>query len=205
MSGRALLVGAAWLLATGLGLSFLWSYTSAPGDPADPPANWPSDSLVSRDSDRPTLLMLAHPRCPCTRASMRELDVLMAQCKGEVSAYVLFYKPEGAGHDWAKTDLWDHAAAIPGVEVLCDNGGREARRFGSITSGQVVVYDSSGALVFCGGITAGRGHSGDNFGRTAIVDLVSGRVPDRAETPVYGCSIAGDLCSTSSDSGENQL
>ena len=44
--------------------------------------------------------------------------------------------------------------------------------------------------------TAGRGHSGDNFARAAIVDLVSGPVADRVETPVYGCSITGDLCST---------
>ncbi len=53
--------------------------------------------------------------------------------------------------------------------------------------------------------TAGRGHSGDNFGRAAIVDLVSGPVADRVETPVYGCSITGDLCSTSPDPGENHL
>lgn len=205
MNVRAILVGASWLVATGFGFSSLWSYASAPGDPGDPPATWPSDSIVSRHSERPTLLMLAHPRCPCTRASIRELDRLMAQCKDRLSAHVLFYKPAGATADWAKTDLWDHASAIPGVEVLCDDGGQEARRFGSFTSGQVVVYDCAGALLFHGGITAGRGHSGDNFGRAAIVDLVSGAMVDRAETPVYGCPLTRYLCSTSPDPRENRL
>jgi hypothetical protein len=93
---RALLVGASWLLSSGIGFSFLWSYTSTPGDPGAPPTSWPSDSLVTCHSERPTLLMLAHPRSPCTRASIRELARLMAQCKDDLSAYVLFYKPEGA-------------------------------------------------------------------------------------------------------------
>lgn len=201
---RPLLVGAAWLLSSGIGFSFLWSYSSAPGDPGAPPTRWPSDSLVSRHSERPTLLMLAHPRCPCTRASIRELARLMAQCKGDLSAYVLFYKPERAPDEWARTDLWEHASAIPGVKVLCDSGGQEARRFGSITSGQVVVYDRAGALVFCGGITASRGHSGDNYGRSAIVDLVRGGTVYRSTTPAFGCPITGDSCPTSPASGENR-
>ncbi len=45
---------------------------------------------------------------------------------------------------------------------------------GSSTSGQVLLYDPSGRLAFSGGITAARGHVGDNAGSDAIVGLVMG-------------------------------
>ena len=44
----------------------------------------------------------------------------------------------------------------------------------SKTSGQVVVYDAKGALLFSGGITAARGHMGDNAGRDRITALLRG-------------------------------
>ena len=38
----------------------------------------------------------------------------------------------------------------------------------AITSGQTLLYDTKGHLVFSGGITGGRGHEGDNTGRESI-------------------------------------
>lgn len=93
MNARDFFFGAAWLLLAGFGFSSLWSYASAPGVAASAPTSWPLGTCVARDPDRATLVMLAHPRCPCTRASLRELDLLMAQCAGELSAHVVFYRP----------------------------------------------------------------------------------------------------------------
>ena len=133
--------------------------------------------------------MLAHPQCPCTRASLGELEQIMAHLDGRIAATVLFYRPENAPAGWTASDLWDKASRIPGVTAAWDSEGAEARRFGGATSGHVVVYDARGYLLFSGGITASRGHSGDNFGRKAIVSAVGSGVILRGPAPVFGCSL----------------
>jgi hypothetical protein len=102
---------------------------------------------------------------------------------------VLFLKPEGFTDNWAQSDLWRTAAALPGVTVARDVDGREARRFGAATSGQTLLYDSNGALLFSGGITGARAHAGDNAGRSALVALLNHGRPDRTGTSVFGCPL----------------
>jgi hypothetical protein len=184
-----LVTGALWLLMIGTGTGFLWNYESTPGTSAAAPDRWPADSRIRRATDRATLVMLAHPHCPCTRASIGELSRLMTQAQGRVTAYVLFIKPANFSTDWEKTDLWASAAAIPGVYVLVDNEGVEAGRFRSATSGQTLLYDADGKLIFSGGITSARGHAGDNEGRAAIVSLLTTDEAVRNETPVFGCPL----------------
>ena len=72
-----------------------------------------------------------------------------------------------------------------------DLDGVEAQRFGAATSGQAFLYNQAGALLFKGGITASRGHSGDNLGRDAVVDLVTSGVASVSAAPVFGCSLLG--------------
>jgi hypothetical protein len=181
-----------WLLVVGIGLSVLSGYENTPGVAAKPLASWPADSQIQRATGRPTLVMLVHPHCPCSRASIGELALLMAQSQGRLAAYVLFLKPAGFSDDWEKTDLWQSAAGIPGVQPIVDNDGMEARRFHATTSGQTVLYDAEGRLLFSGGITLARGHAGDNAGRSAIVSLVNAKVAEQTETPVFGCPLFDD-------------
>lgn len=180
---------ASWLLMIGAGIAFLWNYESKPGVAAAAPELWPAESSIRRAQDSPTLIMLAHPHCPCTRASIGELSRLMTQAQGRVKAYVLFVKPPDFSDGWEQTDLWASAAAIPGVTVMRDDEGVEAGRFGAATSGQTVLYDSDGKLLFSGGITGARGHAGDNAGRTAIVSLLITNESEQKETPVFGCPL----------------
>ena len=181
--------GLLWLGLVGVGLGIVWDYENRPGSAAAAPPFWPAESQLQRAPDRPTLVMLAHPRCPCTRASLGELALLMAHSQGLVKASVLFYKPAGEPDEWAKTDLWQSAAAIPGVTVLPDDDGRAARWFNSTTSGQVVLYDAKGRLLFSGGITGSRGHSGDNDGRSAVVALLTRGAAERSRHSVFGCAL----------------
>lgn len=183
---------ALWLLVVGIGLSVLLSYENTPGVAAKPTALWPADSRIQRAPDRDTLVMLVHPHCPCTRASIGELASLMAQSQGRLTAYVLFLKPAEFSDNWEKTDLWQSAASIPGVRPIIDYDGVEASRFHATTSGQTVLYDAEGHLLFSGGITIARGHAGDNAGRSAIVSLVNAKVAEQTETPVFGCPLFDD-------------
>lgn len=181
--------GVLWMCVVGTGLGIMLNYETAPGIATTPPKQWPSHSQIRRDLGRPTLVMLAHPHCPCTRASIGELAVLMARLQGRVSACVLFSRPRGFSEDWEKTDLWRTAAAIPGVTVLRDDGGVEAARFHAAVSGQTLLYDANGRLLFSGGITASRAYSGDNKGRSAIISLVMTGVAEQTQTSVFGCSL----------------
>ena len=186
----ALLMGAiSWLVVIGFGLSILWGYEHTPGIAAEPPRQWPADSKIQPALDHATLVILAHPHCPCTRATIGELGSIMAHTQGRLTAYVVFLKPAGFSDDWEKSDLWRSAAGIPGVKTIIDNDGAEADRFHAATSGQTLLYDAGGQLLFSGGITASRGHSGDNAGGGAIVSLVNAGVAEQTETSVFGCPL----------------
>jgi hypothetical protein len=182
-------LGALWMGGVMSGMWLLWAYSNTPGQAAQPSALWPVESCIERTPGRATLVLVAHPRCPCTRASLGELALLMARCQELVTASVLFYQPEDFADEWAQTDLWQSASTIPGVQVKRDRGGVEARRFQAATSGQVLLYDARGSLLFSGGITGGRGHAGDNAGRSAIVSLLTEGAAERANTFVFGCSL----------------
>ena len=171
-------------------MKFVLDYQARAGTPAHAPAGWPQASRIAVAAGEPRLLMFVHPRCPCTRATLSELERVLARTGGRLRAVVQFVVPAGEDPQWARSDLWRIASAIPGVQLGMDQGGVEARRFGSATSGQVLVYDAAGHLRFAGGITAGRGHEGDNAGGDAVVAIVRNGVGVPSSTPVYGCALA---------------
>jgi hypothetical protein len=176
-----------WLLAVVGGVVALEVHSNSAGDAGAPPDRWPKESRIPLDAGQPTLVFFAHPRCPCTRASLGELELLMAGVQGVVSAHVLFIRPEGVADAWVETDLWRTAAAIPGVTMHRDDTGVETRRFGSETSGETLLYEPDGHLAFHGGMTVARGHSGDNPGRDTLMALLRHVTVRRRENPVFGC------------------
>jgi len=58
------------------------------------------------------------------------------------------------------------------VTIVTDADGAEANRFGAETSGHTLLFDFGRRLLFSGGITDSRGHTGDNAGESAIVALI---------------------------------
>jgi len=182
-------LAAVWIVAVVAGLSVLWSYENTPGAAAQAPAQWPVESGLQRATDGPTLILFAHPQCTCTRASLGEFQEILARATRRPRTYVVFLKPIGFGVDWEKTDLWRTATSLPGVTVIRDDEGVEATRFGVITSGQTMLFDESGALLFSGGITGARGHAGDNAGRASLVALLNHSKTDLSLTSVFGCPL----------------
>jgi hypothetical protein len=178
-----------WLMSVGTGLAWLMAYDNTPGTAADAPSVWPATSTLARDGAGPTLVMLAHPRCDCTRASIGELAELLARSPQRPRTYVVFIRPGGVDAGWTKTGTFHQATRIPGVTVIRDDNGDEADRFGSWTSGQTLLYDQDGRLVYSGGITGARGKPGNNTGRSTVLALLAGSKPARATTQVFGCSL----------------
>jgi hypothetical protein len=188
---------AVWVPAVAFGINVLWKYSTTPGTPATAPLKWPINVPIERNKARATLVMFAHPQCPCTSASLGELAIILAHAQGRLDADVFFYLPADKPEAWARTELWQSAAAIPGVHVFEDREAAMAQSFGTFTSGQTLLYDSGGRLRFKGGITAFRGHSGDNAGRSAITALLQGEPSGQSislvvTTPVLGCSLRGE-------------
>src|SRR5215467_5084209 len=116
---RALLIAVAvlWVAAVGFGMRTLVRYEITPGTLADAGQTWPAGSTLKRTSGQPTLVVLAHPQCVCTRACLSELNVVMQRFHGRLTAYVLYVQPHDMPESWAKSDSWRSAQDIPGVVV----------------------------------------------------------------------------------------
>jgi hypothetical protein len=182
-----------WLVAVLAGFRVLVRYANTPGRPAEAPAQL-SPGTLRLEGSLPTLLVFVHPMCPCTRATLTELQRLAARCAGRLRTRILFRSDDSQAVDWSSNDLWQQAEQVPGAEVELDPEGREARSLGVHTSGQALLYAKDGRLQFAGGITASRGHEGENTGEDEIVDLVEGRRPQATNTPVFGCPLSGADC-----------
>jgi hypothetical protein len=184
-----------WFSAAVSGGVYLTRFESTPAEAnVGYPSDFPAESRLERDINRPTLIFFAHPKCPCTRAALSELSRLMTVIDGKVTAHVVFIRPKDESDDWASTDLLEIARGIPRVQVTIDRDDRETNIFNAQTSSLALLYDRSGTLRFNGGITAARGHEGDNAGRSAISEIVATDTARTAETPVFGCPLHKKDC-----------
>ncbi|HSK71979.1 MAG TPA: hypothetical protein VK892_09815 [Pyrinomonadaceae bacterium] len=182
-----------WLFAAIGGVIYLARYENTPAEKNNSyPSVFPPESRIERDAGRLTLVFFAHPKCPCTRASLRELSRLMTEVDDKLQVFVVFNKPRDESGGWTETDLRESAEAIPNARVLIDENERETDIFNARTSGLALLYDREGNLRFNGGITASRGHEGDNAGRNAIFEIVTKEADKTAETFVFGCSLQNE-------------
>jgi len=178
-----------WACAVAAGVQIQWSYAGTPGDDAVATQRWPEGSKLARATDRSTLVLFAHPRCPCTKASLAELSEILAQPAGPVAATIVLVRPRGVDDAWMQGDIAAQARKLEGVKVIEDEEGVEAARFSALTSGAVVLYGKDGELLFSGGITGLRGHVGDNAGREKVQAALAGRTLLATTSPVFGCAL----------------
>jgi hypothetical protein len=163
-------------------------FESTPGESARAPRVWPAQSAIPRAAGEWSLVMLVHPHCSCSRASVQELRAVMEKAPASVRTHVLVYRPESFAPGWEQTDVVAAASRLRRTTVSIDRNGREAKRFGGFTSGQTFVYDDRGRLRFAGGITSLRGHAGANRGRADVIEIVNARA-NAGSHPVFGCAI----------------
>lgn len=165
------------------------AFETTPGEAATAPRSWPVKSAIQPAEGEWSLVMLVHPRCSCSRASVQELQAIIEKSPATVKPYVLVYRPSEFAPGWENTDVVKAASRLRRTNVIIDENGREADLFGGFTSGQTFVYDGRGKLRFAGGITSLRGHAGLNSGRVDIIDIVNQRAQFGSH-PVFGCAIS---------------
>ena len=183
------------ILITAWGASTVFAmYVMAKHDATPGAAPAIHDVAILPTSDKPTLMMFVHPKCPCSRASIEELSTLMAHCGDRVHVKVLFFQPSTEPQGWSRTDTWQSAGEIPGVTVAADVDAQQARRCGAQTSGQVFLYDTAGKLQYEGGLTESRGHVGENDALDNVESLITSPRPltTPVRSPVFGCAIYSD-------------
>jgi thiol-disulfide isomerase/thioredoxin len=187
--GVLVAMGLAWLGVVPIGFLLLGKEEFTPVATVPSVVQFPRQSQVKLAVDKPTLVLFFHPYCPCSRASLSELDRILAETDNKISTTVVFTVAKGEPAGWDQADLWKSATAMPGVVVVRDEGGGEAHDFGVTGSGHALLYSPSGHLLFSGGITGSRGHEGDNAGQAAIVSLVLHGSSPITHAPVFGCSL----------------
>lgn len=156
---------------------------------------WPTTVGITPVRDRSTLVICLHPRCPCSRASLRQLERLLANDfhqfnpKTQCSVVALFYCPENESSSWTHTQLWSMAAKIPNSTLIVDRDAQAVTKFNATTSGHILLYAEGGQLLFSGSITCGRGHEGDNPASQTLTRILSGQPVEKREFAVFGCEI----------------
>jgi hypothetical protein len=190
MSTSQIAIGGAlltWLTVISAGMTYLAYYDQRAGEQQTAPAFIAPLAMPAAGKQR--LLMFVHPRCPCSAASLREFERLMARCHDQIDATVYFICPADEPDAWVHGRLWDLAQSIPGTTRQVDAGGQLSKQFGATTSGTIVLYDQAGHLKYQGGITVARGHEGDSRGKDALFALARGETQAAAQCPVYGCPL----------------
>ncbi|HEX6179379.1 MAG TPA: hypothetical protein VF057_13535 [Thermoanaerobaculia bacterium] len=187
---RASLVAAAVVWAATIGAAYraVRLFETTPGAPARAPQWWPETSSLARGNQDWTMVMLIHPHCSCSRASVQELQAIVDKSPG-LRPHVLVFRPSDFRKGWEQTEVVKAASRMRQARVKIDVDGREASLFGGFTSGQTLLYDRNGKLRFAGGITSLRGHAGINSGRVDVIEIVRSGLGNGAH-PVFGCAIA---------------
>ena len=188
-SGYVLTAGLVWISLVFAGFAVLEQEEFTPAIPTVVAQAFPATSTLKLDAGRPTLLLFAHPQCPCTAATFRELNQLRSNTGDRLAVIIVFPVPARVAAGWENGALWSEAKKMAGVQVYRDAAGTETRRFGVTTSGHTLLYSPAGQLLFSGGITLSRGHDGDNPGVDAITRLMRGEYLTQRETPVFGCTL----------------
>jgi hypothetical protein len=180
---------AVWTVVMSAGFFALFAYEFKAADASAGGDTWPDTTGVLHSKNKTTLLFFAHAKCPCTAASVAELNRLLSAYGNQFDTTAVLVVPDGAGKDWENTAVAAAIRRLPDTVVIVDRSGAVARAFGARTSGETMVFGKNKALLFRGGVTASRGHEGSNQGIAALKEIASTRETSTVQFPVFGCAL----------------
>ncbi|MGE0201314.1 MAG: hypothetical protein AB7P76_10130 [Candidatus Melainabacteria bacterium] len=139
------------------------------------------------------LLVFLHPFCPCSMATMRELEKIIHINHSRVSLFFIFSIPTAdkqLTEAISDSALWKMANRFPDPHLLTDTTMKLANRFEANTSGLILLYNAHGRLVFQGGITPERGMEGDSTGKQRLLEAMNTtQATMTKQNAVFGCSM----------------
>lgn len=179
-----LLIGV-WILSIIASIGFINRYSLTAGKNSSN-SRVPASTKFAPEG-RARLLVFLHPKCTCSHATMTELKSLLPELK-DIETTVLF-RSVSADKAWLTGDLYENASKVQGISVAIDEDGREAKLFGAHTSGHTVLIAPDGNIVFSGGLTPSRGHTGDSAGKNFLRKWNRERGPASFISAIFGCNI----------------
>lgn len=152
---------------------------------------WPQGTLLGETASRFRIVVFVHPFCPCTAATVRELDESLTRIPDDVTIDAIAVTAGFSPEELLRSRTLEALRRMPRVRLHSDPEGHERALFGAVVSGETFGFDPHGRRVFHGGVTPGRGHQGDADGQRELEDLAAGRRQAPAEAPVFGCRLPG--------------
>jgi hypothetical protein len=184
-----------WVTAVVVGWWFIEDYSFSENPPLThrPVDRWPSQTALTRQQGRPTMLLFLHPKCPCSRATLHELERLLTSTSGKavraVDLIVVATVPEFPDESWLRSETVERVGQLANARLFIDPNGTEAARFGAVTSGLVMYFDAEGTTQYSGGITMARGHEGPSVGGECVTKILRGETAVAHEMPAFGCRL----------------
>lgn len=188
-------LGICWLAALVPGVRYLLAFEHTAGKQGLAPSDWHSTKLSAGDAHHPTLLVILHPKCSCSNATLAELEEAALTFDHPYNAILLIDPPQGSSFSWQEIAAYRDAQKALHASVVIDRGGAVATEFGAFTSGDVLLYSAEDAharrsLLFSGGVTGSRGMIGENSGVAALeAAFQNPGVHSAATAPVFGCGL----------------
>jgi hypothetical protein len=189
------------LASASLGWMWLLEHAFRPTATRDFVAQWPCGARpVPAEADT-RIIVFAHPYCPCTRATLDQLDQSLTRFPHNTFVRVVFTTAGLHGRDIAESGLVAFARRMPRVDVYLDETAEETLRFQARVSGEVLAFDRSGNCQFHGGLTSGRGHRGESTGQRQLERVAVGDSTAPFIGPVYCCVLPSGTVRTDESSG----
>ena len=182
------ILGALWVVSIFFGTWMMVAEEYKPVAELGYATNFPAGTSVPLAGDKCTLVLFAHPQCPCTRATLHEIPPILDAVHGNVKLVIVFALPPGVPEGWEQGDLYRLSQSLP-AQIILDHNGAEVHRFRAVGSGTALLYSAQGRLLFGGGITPSRGQEGDSIGREAITDFIEHGTASINQAPVFGCTL----------------
>ncbi|MGV3615235.1 MAG: hypothetical protein ACO1SV_07865 [Fimbriimonas sp.] len=169
-------VGVLWLAAVGGTMGAALQYETTPGRAGTAAAS------VAKGHE---LIVVVHPQCPCTAASLKAIRSLVAQATVPVRVHLKIVAYEREPGPPSKQP---YAAALPEADAAWITAAEAEKRYGAYTSGHIVAY-RNGVPVLTGGITAGRGVEGLSQAQLNLREFLNGK-GNPSSAPVFGCALS---------------
>ena len=197
------LAGTLWLICGCFGFWFLLDH-GIYADGAKGIVKDPNDGLVSRciapirsedledfvpQQGTLHVVMALHPKCPCTRNTLVELQQLLTIDPFSTRCTFLLALPQGEAISWMDTGTARLAKSLPNSQMLVDIDATRSRQLGLRNSGAMLVVQSDRTVAFCGGITAGRSCVAANPGSETVAKLFRHESVVSITTPTFGCPL----------------
>lgn len=175
-----------WVMFVLIICGCLVGYSYIPGKQGH--AHVPQKTSLILSETSPTLLVFIHPKCTCSQATLEELGKLLPEIKG-TKTFVVFNVLD---ENWNESEHWETVKKLSGVTAVSDRNGIETKNFGVETSGHAILLDENRRIVFAGGLTAARGHTGESTGGEFIRSWHRKRGSETLISKVFGCGLFGE-------------